>query len=104
MGRAAVRPLSELCRTRLCWTATGTGARVEVAGARSARSEVFHGSTRGGRLTAAAPAPLRKAKAGPGPGDKAPSDITSEIRLCTRSPRPSGYGDRLRTEQGKRCG
>ena len=46
MGRAAVRPLSELCRTRLCWTATGTGARVEVAGARSARSEVFHGSTR----------------------------------------------------------
>jgi len=46
VGRAAVRPLSELCRTRLCWTATETGARVELAGARSARCEVFHGSTR----------------------------------------------------------
>jgi hypothetical protein len=104
VGRAAVRPLSELCRTRLCWTATGTGDRVEVAEPRSARSEVFHGSTREAGSKLRRRRRFRKAKAGPGPGDKAPSDITSEIRLCTRSPRPSGDGDRLRTEQGKRCG
>ena len=73
MGRAAVRPLSELCRTRLCWTATETGARVEVAGARSARSEVFHGVDPGGRLTAAAPAPLRKAKAAPARATRLPA-------------------------------
>ena len=73
MGRAAVRPLSELCRTRLCWTATETGARVEVAGARSARCEVFHGSTREAGSAAAAPAPLRKAKAAPARATRLPA-------------------------------
>ena len=73
MGRAAVRPLSELCRTRLCWTATGTGARVEVAEARSARSEVFHGSTREARLKLRRRRRLRKAKAGPGRATRLPA-------------------------------